>query len=108
MSTPCRSGERVTETIARAQVSSLSESTMQELRSALVEQLRHPDAPTPEVTDGLRRLAREAQANGVTPEELLVTFKQMWNSLAESMRAPSPDQSERIRQTLVTLCIKAY
>jgi len=81
---------------------------MQELRSALVEQLRHPDAPTPEVTDGLRRLAREAQANGVTPEELLVTFKQMWNSLAESMRAPSPDQSERIRQTLVTLCIKAY
>jgi hypothetical protein len=81
---------------------------MQELRSALVEQLRHPDAATPEVTDCLRKLGHEAHVNGVTPEELLVTFKQMWNSLAESTRPSSPDQSERIRQTLVTLCIKAY
>ena len=81
---------------------------MQELRSALVEQLGHPDAPTPEVTDCLRKLAGEAHTKGVTPEELLVTFKQMWNSLAESARPSSPDQSERIRQTLITLCIQAY
>ena len=81
---------------------------MQELRTALGEQLRHPDGPTPEVTGALRRLAHEAHANGVSPEELLVTFKQMWNSLVESTRPTSADQSERMRQTLVTLCIKAY
>ena len=72
------------------------------------EAIRYPDAPTPEVTDCLRKLAGEAHTKGVTPEELLVTFKQMWNSLAESARPSSPDQSERIRQTLITLCIKAY
>jgi hypothetical protein len=81
---------------------------MQELRSALTEQLRHPEAPTPEVTALLRRVAREAHQSGVQPEELLVTFKQMWNSLSESLRPRVPDQYERVRQNLVTLCIQAY
>lgn len=89
-------------------MSPLSEGTLEELRGALVEQLKHPEAPTAEVTDCLRKVGHEAHARGISPEELLVTFKQMWNSLSESTRAPSPDQSERIRQTLVTLCIKAY
>jgi len=37
-----------------------------------------------------------------------VTFKQMWNSLSESLRPRVPDQYERVRQNLVTLCIQAY
>lgn len=81
---------------------------MQELRRALTEQLKTPDAPKPEVRDLLREVAREARRSGVPPEELLVTFKQLWNSLAESMRPQSPDQYERVRQNLVTLCIQAY
>jgi hypothetical protein len=81
---------------------------MQELRSALAEQLKRPNAPTPEVAAVLQKVAREAHATGVKPEELLVNFKQMWNSILESSRQSSPDQSERVRQTLVTLCIKAY
>jgi hypothetical protein len=81
---------------------------MQELRSALSEQLKRPSAPTAEVAVVLQKVAREARASGVKPEELLVTFKQMWNSILESSRQSSPDQSERVRQTLVTLCIKAY
>ena len=50
----------------------------------------------------------EARKNGVKPEELLVVFKQMWNSLAESMRPQDAGQHERVRQKLVTLCIQAY
>lgn len=89
-------------------MSSLSESTMKELRTALTEQLRRPERPTPELSNLLKRVASEARQNGVKPEQLLVTFKQLWNSLAESMRPQNVDQHERIRQSLVTLCIEAY
>jgi hypothetical protein len=81
---------------------------MLELRSALTEQLKRPEGPTPEVTALLRKVAREAQVNGIRPEQLLVAFKETWNSLAETHRPKSPEQYERIRESLVTLCIQAY
>jgi hypothetical protein len=81
---------------------------MKELRTALTEQLRRPERPTPELSNLLKRVASEARQNGVKPEQLIVTFKQLWNSLAESMRPQNVDQYERIRQNLVTLCIEAY
>ncbi len=81
---------------------------MKELQAALTEQLRKPDHPTPELNALLKRIAREARDNNVRPEELLVTFKQLWNSLEDSMRPRTTDQFERIRQDLVTICIKAY
>jgi hypothetical protein len=81
---------------------------MKELRTALTEQLRRPERPTPELSNLLKRVAREAREEGILPEELIVIFKQLWNSLAESMRPQNVDQYERIRQNLVTLCIQAY
>jgi hypothetical protein len=81
---------------------------MKELQSALTEQLRKPDQVAPELHPLLVRVAREAREKGIRPEELLVSFKRLWNSLAESMRPQSADQFERIRQDLVTVCIKAY
>ena len=89
-------------------VNSLSESVTKELRSALAEQLRKPDQPAPELNELLARVAQEAREKNLKPEELLIIFKQLWNSLAESMRPQSADQFERIRQNLVTICIKAY
>ncbi|HEY8685814.1 MAG TPA: hypothetical protein VIO57_09425 [Chloroflexota bacterium] len=81
---------------------------MKELRVALTEQLKRPDAPTQELTSLLHRMAREAHDQDIKPEELIVIFKQLWNSLAESLRPQSADQYERVRQRLVTLCIQAY
>lgn len=89
-------------------VTSLSERTMKELEAALTEQLRKPDHPTPELNALLKRVAREAREKNIRPEELLVSFKQLWNSLAEATRARPADQFERMREALVTLCIKAY
>jgi len=89
-------------------VSSLSDSTMKELQAALTEQLKRPNGPTPELTKLLKRVGAEARAKNVKPEQLLVIFKQLWNSLAESLRPQNPEQQERVRQTLVTLCIQAY
>ena len=81
---------------------------MKELRTALTEQLKRPDGPTPELANLLRRVAQEAREHSIPPEELIVTFKQLWNSLAESLRPQNADQYERVRQRLVTLCIQAY
>jgi len=81
---------------------------MKALRSALTEQLRMPDSPTPELTTLLREIGREAHEKQIRPEQLIIIFKQLWNSLAESLRPQNVDQYERIRQRLVTLCIQAY
>ena len=81
---------------------------MKELRTALTEQLKRPDGPTLELASLLRKVAHEAREKSIPPEELLVVFKQLWNSLAESLRPQNPDQYERVRQRLVTLCIQAY
>jgi hypothetical protein len=93
---------------SRTPLTSLSESTLKELEAALTELLRKPDRPTPELNALLKRVAREARERNIRPEELLVSFKQLWNSLAESTRARPADQFERIREDLVTICIKAY
>lgn len=81
---------------------------MKELRSALIVQLQRPDGPTRELGALLQTIGREANQRGVRPEELIIIFKQLWNSLAESLRPQNADQYERTRQLLVTLCIKAY
>jgi hypothetical protein len=81
---------------------------MKELRTALTEQLKRPDAPTKELASLLRKVAREAREKGIKPEELIVIFKHLWNSLAESLRPQNADQYELVRQRLVTLCIQAY
>ena len=81
---------------------------MVELRKALTEQLQQPDGPTPELASILRKVGREARVNGFPPEELIVVFKELWNSLAESLRPQDGVRYEHIRQRLVTLCIQAY
>lgn len=81
---------------------------MKELRSALIEQLKRPDGPTRDLTALLRRVGREAHEKEIRPEQLIIIFKQLWNSLAESLRPQNADQYERIRQRLVTICIQAY
>ena len=100
--------QRVAETIARTSVSPLSDSTIKELRAALADQLKQPDGPTSTLADVLKRVGKEAHQKNVPPEELIVIFKEMWNSLAESLRPQNPDQYESVRQRLVTLCIQAY
>jgi len=89
-------------------VSSLSESTMKDLRTALTEQLESPDGPTQELATMLRKVAQEAHDNDIRPEQLIIIFKQLWNSLADSLRPQNADQYELVRQRLVTLCIRAY
>jgi hypothetical protein len=81
---------------------------MKELRTALTEQLKRPDGPTQELSALIRKVAREAHDRDIKAEGLLVIFKQLWIALAESLRPQNADQYERVRQSLVTLCIQSY
>lgn len=87
---------------------SLSEATVKNLRAGIIEQLQHPETPLPELVALVRDIAREAHEQDIQPEQLIVTFKKLWNNLAESLRPQNADQYERVRQRLVTLCIQAY
>ena len=89
-------------------VSQLSDSTIEELRAALADQLKNPNHPSPELSKLLRKVGAEAREKKIKPEELVVVFKQIWNSLVESTRPPGSELQERMRQNLVTLCIQAY
>jgi len=89
-------------------VSALPESTMTELRSLLIVQLQNPESASPELAALLHKIGREAHEREIRPEQLIIIFKQLWNSLAESLRPQNADQYERTRQRLVTLCIQAY
>ena len=101
-------GESACEQFAPMPVSQLSEGTIRELRAALTEQMKHPNGPTPALAKLLKKVGAEARQKNIKPEELLVTFKQLWNSLFESLRPQNAEQQERVRQNLVTLCIQAY
>jgi hypothetical protein len=81
---------------------------MKELRTALIEQLKGPDGPTQELSTLLRVVAQEAHDRDIKPEQLIIILKQLWNSLAESLRPQNADQYELVRQRMVTLCIRAY
>ena len=81
---------------------------MKELRTALIEQLKGPDGPTHELSTLLRLVAQEAHDRDIKPEQLIIILKQLWNSLAESLRPQNADQYELVRQRMVTLCIQAY
>jgi hypothetical protein len=81
---------------------------MKELRAAVTEQLKQADGPTPELAKLLKKISREARQSNILPEELIIIFKELWNSLTELLRPKNADQYEHIRQRLVTLCIQAY
>ncbi len=81
---------------------------MKNLRTAVIEQLKQPGAPIPELVTVLGEAAKEAREKNIPPEQVIVTFKKLWNDLAESLRSQHADQYERLRQRLVTLCIRAY
>jgi len=78
------------------------------VRVALTEKMKHPNGPTPYLTKLLKKVGAEARQENIRPEELLIIFKRLWNSLAESFQSQNAEQHERVRQNIVTLCIQAY
>ena len=56
----------------------------------------------------LLRLSTEARARSVLPEQLLVTLKELWNTLPEVRAMTDTALQVRLRQRVVTMCIREY
>lgn len=85
----------------------LAPDTVEALRRALSRHAR-TDEPSAELRTALHALAREAREKAVPPEQLLITLKNVWQSLPEVENARDFSDQTRSLQRLVTISIKEY
>jgi hypothetical protein len=75
-----------------------------------IEFAAYGDQPTAAETEALRRvlieMSREAHANGVTPERMLVGLKKIWTVVC--MREPAPDVFDPLWDAVVRIALDAY
>ena len=87
----------------------LAHETVEAVRRALQLHARATAGePTSELRTALHTLAREAREKAVPPEQLLITLKNVWQSLAEVENSRDFNEQTRMLQRLVTICIKEY
>jgi hypothetical protein len=86
----------------------LSDETLAVLRAAVLGHLQH----SPGMDSGLERavaaVVREARQRAMRPEELIVAFKSLYSSLPEPPTTAARAEQARLRERLVTACIRAY
>ena len=85
----------------------LAQETVDAVRRALLRHARSVE-PAIELRTALHALAREAREKAVPPEQMLVTLKNVWQSLPEVESARDLTEQTRILQRLVTISIKEY
>jgi hypothetical protein len=90
-----------------AQGPSLSEETIEAVRSALVHYVETPEAGE-RLRHALRRMTFEARGRYMLPEQLLIVLKDVWYSLPSVRRIAEPGDQIRLLQGVVTMCIKEY
>jgi hypothetical protein len=56
----------------------------------------------------LLRMAGEARARAILPEQLLIVLKDVWNSLPEVRSMTDAHEQVGMLQRVVTMCIKEY
>ena len=56
----------------------------------------------------LLHVSSEARARHILPEQLLVTLKELWNSLPEVRAMTDTSTQVRLLQRVVTMCIREY
>ena len=87
----------------------LAQEMVDSLRHALQHHARTTVGdPSPELRTALHAIAREAREKAVPPEQLLITLKNVWQSLPEVENARDFNEQTRMLQRLVTICIKEY
>ena len=87
----------------------LAQETVDRVRLALMRSVEVTGTEAaPDLRGALHALAREARTKDVTPEQLLVTLKGIWQSLPDIENARDYNERNLILQRVVTVCIKEY
>ena len=85
----------------------ISEETLTALRSALQQRLSGSTGDA-EIRQALREMSREARAESLHAEQVIIALKRVWESLPEVRRASSRQEQNRLLEQVVTLCIQEY
>lgn len=86
----------------------LAEETVARLRSALREYLQNPDERSGVLRPALETVAIDARRQGMLPEAVLVSLKDVWYALPEVQHLPEGPVQVHLLQRVVTMCIKEY
>jgi hypothetical protein len=92
---------------SNAPSSRLDDETVSAVRQALRTYLKDSrDASALQAS--LLRMANEARARKILPEQLLIVLKDVWNSLPEVRSMTDAHEQIAMLQRVVTMCIKEY
>ena len=86
----------------------LTDDTLAVLRSAVVAAWSSPDAADAELQAALGRMVDEARTRALRAEEVIVAFKALLAGIPELNATARRLEAARLRERLITLCIKAY
>ena len=84
----------------------IDDASLDAVRLALRAYLHDADASALQAS--LLLVSIEARARNVLPEQLLVTLKELWNTLPEVRAMSDAGQQVRLLQRVVTMCIHEY
>ncbi len=90
---------------ARVLDDSYSRSVSEALRQGIAARLRSPVGSSPELREALRMACDEAKNRGLRAEQLIVMFRQTWNSLPEVQTLPPGPRRSDVLAEVITLCL---
>jgi predicted NACHT family NTPase len=85
----------------------IDDASLEAVRLALRAYLRDPN-DTSALQASLLALSTEASARDILPEQLLVSLKELWNTLPEVRAMTDAGEQVRLLQRVVTMCIREY
>jgi hypothetical protein len=87
---------------------SLSDGTLAAMRDAVLRVWNDPDGADPVLQVALAQVVDEARRRTLRAEEVIVSFKSLLASVPELNSPVRRLEGARLRERLITLCIKAY
>jgi hypothetical protein len=86
----------------------LSDETLQVLRAAVLSHLERKSAPERGLEQAVAAVVDEARKRSMRPEELIIAFKALYALLPDPPTTAARTEQVRLREQLVTECIRAY
>jgi hypothetical protein len=86
----------------------LSDATLQALRTAVLSHLERKSDPEHGLELAVAAVVNEARERSMRPEELIIAFKALYAMLPDPPTTVARTEQLRLRERLVTECIRAY
>jgi hypothetical protein len=86
----------------------LSDETLAVLRAAVASHVQRAGDREEGLERAVAAVVREARERTMRPEELIVAFKALYATLPEPPTSAARAEQLRLREQLVTACIRAY